>query len=435
MRTAGADLLSLALIDARNRTLRWTGAIEDALGPDALRTLAPGAPRAELDPPLWTLGRLAWTQEHWIARNVQRRRGAKADPATPRLASILPEADRWFDPSARSRSERWAIAPELPDAQTLRQYLVDVLETTLELLSAEPAPDDASLYFYRLAVLCEDLQGEAFAVLAQTIGFAPAGAPPGRATGVAPRPAILLPATRWHARARRARLRLRQRAAGARRRDARVRDRRAAGQLVAVRRVRRGRRLRRGALVVGRGRAWLQAGLPASAADEGSGRAARRAMSTSCATACCSGASAARCGCPRRSRRCTSAGTRPTPGAAGPAGACPARSSGRQRRSPARRAAFARATCGNGRRARFRPYPRLRARSAGATIPAGLRSRKVLRGASFATPFGVLRRPLPAVRRARPRRPVSPAFAAAPPDGAPTAVALLPALSRRWTRP
>ena len=197
MRTAGREMLSLAFIDARNRILRWASAIEEVLGADALRTLTPDAPRAELDPPLWTLGRLAWFQEAWIGRNVQRRRGERADAGPARLASILPEADRWFDPLAVPRPARWALALELPDAQTIRQYLVDVLETTLDLLAAEPSEDDDALYFYRLAVLCEDMQGEAFAVLAQTAGFSPAPALAPRLNGSAPRPPILLPATRW----------------------------------------------------------------------------------------------------------------------------------------------------------------------------------------------------------------------------------------------
>ena len=200
MRTAGRELLSLAFFDARNRILRWAAVIEESLGADALRVLTPAAPRAELDPPLWTLGRLARFQEYWIGRNVQRRRGERADPDAARLASILPDADRWFDPAALPRAQRWALAgSELPEAQAIRQYLVDVLETTLDLLASEPSDDDDSLYFYRLAVLCEDLQAESFAVLAQSVGFVPAAAPGlvPRSAALAPRAPILLPATRW----------------------------------------------------------------------------------------------------------------------------------------------------------------------------------------------------------------------------------------------
>ena len=70
LRQAGKGLLSLALIDARNRTLRWIGAFEAVLGQSKLEI----EPRADADPLLWELGHIGWFQEHWIARNVQRQR-------------------------------------------------------------------------------------------------------------------------------------------------------------------------------------------------------------------------------------------------------------------------------------------------------------------------------------------------------------------------
>src|SRR5260221_4035303 len=122
MRSAGRDALSLALMDARNHSLRWFAAFEET--PTAAQALR-------------ELGRVAWFQEYWIARNVQRQRGERCDATTPKLASILPDADALF--------AAHADAP-LPDPQTLRQYLVDTLETTLELLGGAGDEDDA-LYF------------------------------------------------------------------------------------------------------------------------------------------------------------------------------------------------------------------------------------------------------------------------------------------------
>jgi iron(II)-dependent oxidoreductase len=158
MRQAGADLLSLALIDARNHTLRWLAAIEPQLG-------ALGR-SADVDPPLWLVGHAAWFQEYWVSRNVQRQRGEAADPTHLRLASIEPRADDWFDPSCHDRAQRWQL--QLPDAATLRQYLAETLDTTLELLSG--AQDtDAGLYVYRLALRREDIVGEALAVATQAL--------------------------------------------------------------------------------------------------------------------------------------------------------------------------------------------------------------------------------------------------------------------------
>ncbi|WP_374370240.1 SUMF1/EgtB/PvdO family nonheme iron enzyme [Piscinibacter sp.] len=92
-----------------------------------------------------------------------------------------------------SHAARWRV--DLPELQAARQYLVDTLETTLELLEATPEDDDDALYFYRLALFHEDLRGELFAQMSQTLGFesgllaAPAA--------VNARDALLFPATRW----------------------------------------------------------------------------------------------------------------------------------------------------------------------------------------------------------------------------------------------
>ncbi len=171
MRQAGKDLLSLALMDARNHSLRWFAAFEPV--PEAAGAAA------------WELGHAGWFQEHWIARNVQRQRGERCDATAPMLASILPEADASF---AQRRGT------PLPDVQTIRQYLVESLETTLELL-AGAAEDDDALYFYRLALLREDALVECFAVQAQTLGLDTGLLAPLPAR--APRAPLVFPATRW----------------------------------------------------------------------------------------------------------------------------------------------------------------------------------------------------------------------------------------------
>ena len=191
IRSAGKDVLSLALIDARNHTLRWIAALETALGGPVLRL--PAAAPAEAQSPLWMLGRIGWYAEQWTGRNVQRQRGERSDPTLPKLASILPEADRAFGPASLAALRRGELA--LPDLQTVRQFLVDTLETTLELLDGAAGDDDA-LYFYRLVLFHEDRFREEFAVLAQALGIDTglAGAP---AAPASLRPPLLFPATRW----------------------------------------------------------------------------------------------------------------------------------------------------------------------------------------------------------------------------------------------
>jgi len=192
MRRAGRDLLSLALMDARNRTLRWLAALEDALGAPPWSL----PPQPDLDPPLWRIGHVAWFQERWVARNVHRQRGAEADPTAPRLPSVLPQADRWYDPAQSAREQRWSMA--LPDAAATRQYLADTMELTLELLESAEETDPA-LYAYRLALFHEDLQAEALAETAQGLGIAIASrhALVGDPLATPPREPLFFPATRW----------------------------------------------------------------------------------------------------------------------------------------------------------------------------------------------------------------------------------------------
>jgi len=190
MRHAGRDLLSLGLMDARNHTLRWLSAFEDSIGGHGFRI----APADELVPPLWLLGHVAWFQERWIARNVQRNRGSRAEPTGPRLASIVADADRWYDPAQSPAMLRWHL--DLPDIDATRQFLAEAMDITLELLEGAGDSDEA-LYFFRLALFHEDMQGEAFAEMAQALGIAaPKGVMRDWATA-APREPLLFPATRW----------------------------------------------------------------------------------------------------------------------------------------------------------------------------------------------------------------------------------------------
>ncbi|WP_309246671.1 DinB family protein [Ramlibacter montanisoli] len=186
MRRASREQLSLALMDARNYTLQILARLEEGLGEDVR---VPPSP--DTVPPLWLAGHVAWLAEYWIARNPQRGLGPRCPADCVRLASIEPQADQWFDPRLAPHEERWQLP--LPDANAVKAYLLDTLETTLELLEHTADEDDA-LYFYRMVLFHEDLRGEELVTIAQTVGVPLGLALP---TGVAARPALLMPATRW----------------------------------------------------------------------------------------------------------------------------------------------------------------------------------------------------------------------------------------------
>ena len=164
MRSADKELLSLALMDARNHTLHIFAQYQSAL--EGVNYAVPQL--ATVNPPLWELGHIGWFQEWWISRNMQRGLGARCGPTHTRLASIEPNADRWWDSNHVAHNTRWQL--DLPSADSIRAFLLDTLEASLDLLSKADNNDDA-LYFYRLCLFHEDMHAEALVHMAQTLGL------------------------------------------------------------------------------------------------------------------------------------------------------------------------------------------------------------------------------------------------------------------------
>lgn len=193
-RNAGRAALAQSLQAARARTLALFAAYEAALPPGLPVPLA-----EHLNPPRWELVHVGWFQEWWLARNRQRHLGARADPLHARPPSLLPGADALYDSSAVPHDSRWTLA--LPDAAATRAYLGEVLAGSLELLAAAEE-SDAGLYFWRLVLAHEDMHAEAAVYMAQALGIAlppalrrgqgraPAGPPP-------PEGEIALPGGIW----------------------------------------------------------------------------------------------------------------------------------------------------------------------------------------------------------------------------------------------
>lgn len=187
MRRAGRELLSVALMDARNHTLHLAGQL--AAGLEASGFAVPNM--EQLNPPLWELGHIGWFQEWWISRNLQRHRGVDCDPLAARLASIERQADNWWDDALVPHGRRWDLT--LPNLTAVKLYLLGTLETSLELLE-KSAESDHALYFYRLALFHEDMHGESLVTMAQTLGLPLALKLPGP---MVLREPLLVNATRW----------------------------------------------------------------------------------------------------------------------------------------------------------------------------------------------------------------------------------------------
>ncbi len=184
-RSAGREVLSLALMDARNHTLALLAQLESKAQPESL---AAGAAAVS---PWWIAGHLGWFAEYWIGRNTLRHLGPACPFDAPRLASIEPQADPCWHPAlSQPQDPRSAVAPA---STALRSYMLETLESTLELLEKAGDGDDA-LHFYRLALLHEDLRGEQLIDRAQAWGVPLGLALP---DGAQPRGPLVIPATRW----------------------------------------------------------------------------------------------------------------------------------------------------------------------------------------------------------------------------------------------
>ena len=204
-RQSSAEPLATALSAARADTLSLFARFEQAL-PGLQVPLHP-----ELNPPLWELGHIGWFQAWWLARFPGWRQGWRADPGLPRLPDRRADADALYNSGRVPHDSRWTLP--LPDADTTRADLQAQLQDTLALLAqvtptagagtlagastavnmdastvtppAAPlathagAPDaaqDDALYFFRLALLHEDMHHEAALYTAQRLGVAVADA-------------------------------------------------------------------------------------------------------------------------------------------------------------------------------------------------------------------------------------------------------------------
>jgi gamma-glutamyl hercynylcysteine S-oxide synthase len=166
LRKATPEQLAMLLQEVRAITL----ALFDAF--DAANMLQPPYSGA-LNPPLWELGHVGWFQEYWIARNLQCDRGIACQPVSDnaRAASVLRNADDWYDSSAVEHASRWHLP--LLQALECKAYLAETLQQTLALLqrlTVARCQDDAALYFYRLVILHEAMHAEAAIYMAQALG-------------------------------------------------------------------------------------------------------------------------------------------------------------------------------------------------------------------------------------------------------------------------
>jgi iron(II)-dependent oxidoreductase len=159
-----AELLA-CYADARARTLSLVADLDDG------QLRVPHLPT--VNPLLWELGHVAWFAE-WFAL-----RGRGQRP------SLHAAADRLFDSANVAHDTRWDLV--LPSrAETLR-YMATVSEAIARSLGdREPSPEELALH--QLCLLHEDMHGEAFVYMRQTLGHPPPAAAAGLVRTAPPPP-------------------------------------------------------------------------------------------------------------------------------------------------------------------------------------------------------------------------------------------------------
>jgi iron(II)-dependent oxidoreductase len=141
------DRLAEQLRDSRERTLAIYGHLD-------LESLA--VPYLQVvNPPLWELAHIAWFQEYWCLR------GGDADEPT-----LLDRSDELFNSSLVAHATRWKL--DYPSPRRMTGYMRDSLDATQVALAKTP---EECRYFFHLALLHEDMHGEALMMTLQTLGL------------------------------------------------------------------------------------------------------------------------------------------------------------------------------------------------------------------------------------------------------------------------
>lgn len=164
-RHADSAWLALALAQTRARSLAmlqgWRAQNGDALGV---------AYDPTFNPMRWEFGHIGWFETWWLARNRERHRGVAANPLAERAPAAQPQADNWYNSTTVEHRSRWSLV--LPSIDAILDDVSKQREVTLALLKDTP-DNDSDLYFFRLALMHEDMHNEAWAMMAQALGIHP----------------------------------------------------------------------------------------------------------------------------------------------------------------------------------------------------------------------------------------------------------------------
>jgi iron(II)-dependent oxidoreductase len=140
------------LTEARGRTLDLVADLTDEqmIGP-----------RLNIvNPPLWEIGHIAWSQEFWVLRHLRKQK------------PILEGSDALYNSTEVIHNTRWDLP--LPSREGTLKYMEEVLHRVIEALgSGQPSQEE--IYFHLLVTFHEDMHDEAITYTRQTLGYPPPG--------------------------------------------------------------------------------------------------------------------------------------------------------------------------------------------------------------------------------------------------------------------
>jgi iron(II)-dependent oxidoreductase len=136
--------------DARERTLALVADLDEAQLEVPLLAL--------VNPLRWELGHVAFFYEACLLQVLGR------------TAPLLAEAENLYDSFIVDHDDRWSLP--LPSRAHTLEYMQRVLDAVIERLAGH-TPDAAETYLYLLSVLHEDMHGEAFTYMRQTLAYPP----------------------------------------------------------------------------------------------------------------------------------------------------------------------------------------------------------------------------------------------------------------------
>ena len=147
--TMGVRQLIATMREFRARTL----ALVDDLNDEQMI----GPRLAIVNPPLWEIGHVAWTQEFWALRHL---RGEKP---------ILENGDRLYNSTDVAHDTRWELL--LPTRASTLGYMDEVLERCVARIENSDELSADEFYFYWLTTFHEGMHAEALAYTRQTLGY------------------------------------------------------------------------------------------------------------------------------------------------------------------------------------------------------------------------------------------------------------------------